>query len=44
VTSGTGLNPDAGMPMPKCGSLLPEEMPIPDYLFSGIPDLHMLFY
>jgi hypothetical protein len=34
------------MPMPYWGSWLPEEMPMPDELFSGIPTfqhLHMIF-
>ncbi len=33
VTSGTGLNPDAGMPMSDWSSWLPEEMPMPNQLF-----------
>jgi hypothetical protein len=46
VTSGTGLNPDTGIPMADWGSWLPEEMPMPDLLFSGNPTfrhLHMIF-
>ncbi len=43
MTSGSGLNPDAGIPMTDCGSWLPEEMPMSDQLFSGITTFRHLY-